>query len=191
MHGPLVFILRRAIGAVKKWGYKLNLECLDPHDDAEYLAVAPVEFHRSAAVGLTGRPSLVLEAKHLAMSVLGLEKRLLLVMRTKEGVTFFLVIQPEELDDTSCDLLEEASLDFGFATDRGISVITLNNSQIFANASDPNAFVFKPTDGGFVFRDEFHFRVLEDGTDLDSVRNSGTMRQCLTSLSVPKQSTRN
>ena len=150
---------------MKTFGYKLNLEELNKDGEPpKFLAVADVEVTTKAAMGITGRPSVLMMLKEKLQSAMGRNKRVFAAVETSEGQILFLLYKPQVKGRDDDALLDGATLDTGFATDKGISVLTAENTIVRQKEGCNDIFVFEPTE---------HFRLKRQSYEIKVIVNPG------------------
>jgi hypothetical protein len=175
-HIMVVFLIRRAVKRVKAIGYKLDLEELNKEGPPKLLAIVDVEVTTKATMGITGRPSVLMPLKEWKKSALGRNKRTFVALETAEGKVIFLLLEPKIISDDSDDLLllEGAKLDTGFARDRGISVLTAENTIVTQKVGCEDVFVFECTEKCRLKpkRESYEIKVIVDPANGDSQANA-------------------
>merc|ERR1719203_645638 len=119
-------------------------------------------------------------------STLGREKRIFLAVENrKENEIYFLVVHKYESDDEIEEdfLLNEASIDNGFRSKRGTSILTYKNTKV-SQGDDANEFLFTPvsSDNGRLLHNQFNIKLIENPSNKYSESNLKQSRDYLQSL---------
>jgi hypothetical protein len=177
------FLIRRAVKRMKDIGYNLNLEELNKDGEPpKFLAVADVEVTTKAAMGITGRPSVLMVLKEMLRSALGRNKRVFVAVETSEGKVVFLLYEPQTEGRDDDDLLEGATLDTGFATDRGISVLTAENTIVKHKEGCKDIFVFDPNEQFRLKRQSYEIKIVVNSANEHSEANAAATTVWLATL---------
>lgn len=186
-----ILLIRRAVKRIKAIGYNLNLEKLNKDGEPpKFLAVADVEFTTKVAMGITGRPSVLVALTEKIKSAMGGNKRVFAALETSEGQAIFLLYKPQTKGCCSsrcyrCDddaLLEGATLDTGFATDRGISVLSAENTIVKQKEGCKDIFVFEPNQQFLLKRQTYEIKIVVNSANEHSEANAAATTAWLATL---------
>jgi hypothetical protein len=195
-------LIRRALKRIKAKGYKQSLAELnmdaDGDEDCKFVAVAHCELAVFVTTGIVlKRPALLSTLREWVSQQMGRNKRLFVALENPEnkGEYIFLLFKPQDLDDillsTDADLLQGGNLDTGFSTDRGVSILTSNNTVVkkgsheglyFGNLrattsphDEQHVYVFQPHSKARALRTaSFEIKFI-DGNDSDDAQSKANM----------------
>lgn len=185
----MIFLIRRAVKRLKKVGYKTDLATLNEEGECKFVAIADAQVTQYRTKGiLLERPSLLMGVKQWLQETFQKNKRVFAAIETEEGKILFLLFHPDDLKDIVAGddadaLLEEASLDSGFATDRGLSVLTSDNTVVKKGSHEDiyffghdvlseHVYCFQPKSSVIKFRkDSFEIKLVIDENNQHSKDN--------------------
>ncbi len=160
--------IRFAIKTLKKHEFNSNVkELTGDEGDIEFKALAPCKVAQQSNVGITGRPSLIGMLKEGIRKAIGHDKNVFVAFTSKKsGETYFLLLKQADLPEGTDNILEGAAFDNGFASDRGLNVLTAETTAVKQAEADDNQFLLYPPPSSRIKRDTFHltFVVDDEGT---------------------------
>jgi hypothetical protein len=184
-----IFLIRRAIKRIKAIGYNHNLENLNKDGEPpKFLAVADVEVTTKIARGIRGRPSVLMALREKLKSAMGRNKCVFAALETSEGQAIFLLYKPQTkgcCSSSRCDddaLLEGATLDTGFATDRGCSVLSAENTIVKQKEGCKDIFVFEPNQQFLLKRQTYEIKIVVNSANEHSEANAAATTAWLATL---------
>lgn len=156
--------IRFAIKTLKKHEFNSNVkELTGDEEDIEFKALAPCKVVQQRNVGITGRPSLIGMLKEGIRKAIGHDKNVFVAFNSKKsGETYFLLLKQADLPEGTDNILEGASFDNGFASDRGLNVLTAETTAVKQAEADDNQFLLYPPRRSRIMRDTFHLTFAGD-----------------------------
>lgn len=180
-----VFIARKTIGAVKKRKFDQSVASTlntDLGDDngCKVLCISDVTIDVHVNT-VTGRPALLPWMISSIKSYLKHNRKMLILVQDAEGEKVLLALEKGKIDETAAMLNEEtfkeAHFDNGFASDRGLHVLKVNNTKIVKGKNENQYFVY-PKSGAF-FKKSFEVNIIIDNDQVFSEQNAKETKTAL------------
>jgi hypothetical protein len=181
----IVMLIRRAVGRLKAKGFKQSLAELNApedgdHCDCKFVSLAHCElavFHTRGII--LKRPALLAGLKDWVSQQMGKNKRIFVALENpeKENEYIFLLFKPQDIGEiisteNGKDLLEGANVDTGFSTDRGVSILTSNNTVVKKGSHEGLYFSSKRQAGDVVDAEEPHVYVFQPNSKTRTQRTA-------------------